>query len=105
MPIVGNFRPDKVSFLPSIRYYAGNWATSQWLFRKDGAEEKLDSELVKPASVVVEQLTRLYGREIVRGPSLEKSMSHYLIEQIEALEKIGSRRQHGDGRRGGRAGG
>ena len=27
-----------------MRYYAGNWATSQWLFRKgSGAEEKLDT--------------------------------------------------------------
>jgi len=64
VPIAGNLRPEKVSFLPSMRYYAGNWATSQWLFDKDGAEEKLDRGLVKPASVVVEQLTRLYGREI-----------------------------------------
>ena len=30
---------------PSMRYYAGNWATSQWLFRKDsGAEAKLDRD-------------------------------------------------------------
>jgi hypothetical protein len=34
LPVLGNFRPDLVSFLPSMRYYAGNWATSQWLFRK-----------------------------------------------------------------------
>src|SRR3954464_2638835 len=34
-PLLGNFRPDLVSFLPSMRYYAGNWATSQWLFRRD----------------------------------------------------------------------
>ena len=44
LPVLGNFRPDLVSFLPSMRYYAGNWATSQWLFRKgSGAEEKLDA--------------------------------------------------------------
>ena len=64
VPIAGNLRPDKISFLASMRYYAGNWATSQWLFRKDGAEQKLDSALVKPAHVVVEQLTKLYGREM-----------------------------------------
>ncbi|HEX6602592.1 MAG TPA: DUF3556 domain-containing protein, partial [Solirubrobacterales bacterium] len=34
LPLLGNFRPDLVSFLPSMRYYAGNWATSQWLFRR-----------------------------------------------------------------------
>ncbi len=33
--------PDKISFLPSMRYYAGNWATSTWLFRKStGAERR-----------------------------------------------------------------
>ncbi len=64
VPIAGNLRPDKISFLTSMRYYAGNWATSQWLFRKDGAEAKLDAALVKPAHVVVEQLSKLYGREM-----------------------------------------
>jgi hypothetical protein len=64
VPVAGNLRPDKISFLASMRYYAGNWATSQWLFRRDGAEEKLDLSLVKPAHVVVEQLTKLYGREM-----------------------------------------
>jgi hypothetical protein len=65
MPIAGNMRPDKISFLPSMRYYAGNWATSQWLFRKEtGAEEKFDKTLVKSAPVVVEQLTKLYGRDL-----------------------------------------
>jgi hypothetical protein len=65
VPIVGNFRPDKISFLPSMRYYAGNWATSQWLFRKDtAAEERLDTSIKKPAAIVVEQLTRVYDREL-----------------------------------------
>jgi len=64
IPIAGNFRPDLISFLPSMRYYAGNWAASQWLFRKDtGAEEKLDRKVYKVAPVVVEQLTRVYDRE------------------------------------------
>jgi hypothetical protein len=64
LPVLGNLRPDLVSFLPSMRYYAGNWAASQWLFRKDsGAEEKLDRSIVKSAPVAVEQLTRFYDRE------------------------------------------
>jgi hypothetical protein len=64
LPIVGNFRPDLISFLPSMRYYAGNWATTQWLFRKDtGSEAKLDASIKKPAPIVVEQLTRVYDRE------------------------------------------
>jgi uncharacterized membrane protein YkgB len=40
-PILGNFRPDKVSFLPSMRQYAGNWASAVWAFTP-GAEAKLD---------------------------------------------------------------
>ncbi len=61
LPVLGNFRPDKISFLPSMRYYAGNWATTQWLFRKgSGAEAKLDTHIVKSAALVGEQVTRLY---------------------------------------------
>ena len=40
--IVGNMFPEKISFLPAMRYYAGNWATSVWCFRA-GAEEKIDA--------------------------------------------------------------
>ena len=28
LPLLGNLRPDKFSFLPAMRYYAGNWATT-----------------------------------------------------------------------------
>jgi hypothetical protein len=68
LPVLGNFRPDLVSFLPSMRYYAGNWATSQWLFRRDGegsAEARLDAELVKPAAIVTEQLATRYDPELI----------------------------------------
>ena len=40
-PVLGNLRPDKVSFLPSMRQYAGNWASAVWAFAP-GAEAKLD---------------------------------------------------------------
>lgn len=40
-PVLGNIRPDKVSFLPSLRQYAGNWASAVWAFAP-GAEAKLD---------------------------------------------------------------
>jgi Transmembrane protein of unknown function (DUF3556) len=68
IPVLGNFRPDLVSFLPSMRYYAGNWATSQWLFRREGdssAEAKLDAHLVKPAAIVTEQLAKSYDAELI----------------------------------------
>jgi len=63
-PVLGNFRPDLVSFLPAMRYYAGNWATSQWLFRK-GSEAKLDEHVVKPAAIVTEQLAKTYDAEMI----------------------------------------
>jgi hypothetical protein len=66
IPVLGNFRPDLISFLPSMRYYAGNWATSQWLFLKEsGAEAKLDRSIVKSAPIAVEQLAKLYDRDTV----------------------------------------
>jgi hypothetical protein len=64
IPILGNLLPDKISFLPGMRYYAGNWATSLWLFRKDAkAEDKLNREICTVAPVVVEQLSAMYDRE------------------------------------------
>lgn len=82
IPVFGNFRPDKVSFLPAMRYYAGNWATSQWLFRKDtGAEQKLDASIKKPARIVVEQLTGIYDRDtaevlLMKGLAFRSMHSH-----------------------------
>ncbi len=38
-PALGNLRPDKVSFLPSMRQYAGNWASALWTFTP-GAEQE-----------------------------------------------------------------
>ncbi|GAB89787.1 DUF3556 domain-containing protein [Gordonia rhizosphera] len=52
-PILGNFRPDKVSFLPSMRQYAGNWASATWAFAP-GAEEKLN-KVTRSASNTVDQ--------------------------------------------------
>ena len=40
-PVLGNLRPDLVSFLPAMRQYAGNWASATWAFAP-GAEEKLN---------------------------------------------------------------
>lgn len=82
IPIVGNFRPDKISFLPAMRYYAGNWATSQWLFdKRSGAERKLDRKVFKSAPIVVEQLTTVYDREtaellLAKGLAFRSMHSH-----------------------------
>ena len=75
IPVLGNLFPEKVSFLPAMRYYAGNWATSLWLFRKDtGAEKKLDERVDKVARATVEQLAELYGRETAEY-FLEKALA------------------------------
>jgi hypothetical protein len=65
MPVVGNFAPDKISFLPAMRYYAGNWATSWWLFNQAArAEDVVDERMVKPAAAVAKQLSVFYGEEM-----------------------------------------
>ena len=56
---LGNLFPDKISFLPAMRYYAGNWATSVWCFRA-GAEDKMEANIVKSSALVVNQLAKLY---------------------------------------------
>ena len=61
-PIIGNNRPDWVSFLPSMRQYAGNWASALWAFAP-GAERKLDEHLVKPANTQKQQLTDMFGED------------------------------------------
>ncbi|NMI01152.1 DUF3556 domain-containing protein [Pseudonocardia acidicola] len=66
MPVLGNAKPHLVSFLPAMRYYAGNWATSFWCFRKGadgpgtGAENALNAHIVKAARTTRDQLATLY---------------------------------------------
>jgi hypothetical protein len=57
--IAGNLFPEKISFLPAMRYYAGNWATSVWCFRP-GTEDKIEANVVKSSALVVNQLAKLY---------------------------------------------
>lgn len=53
-PVLGNLRPDLVSFLPSMRQYAGNWASAVWAFAP-GAEEKLN-KVTRSSTNQVDQL-------------------------------------------------
>src|SRR5207244_9529184 len=61
-PVLGELRPDLVSFLPAMRQYSGNWASAMWAFAP-GAEAKLNERIVKPAPMQKDQLTELYGAE------------------------------------------
>jgi hypothetical protein len=58
--IAGNLFPRKISFLPGMRYYAGNWDTTLWCV-KPSAEEKITRGLVTIASMPAAQLERFYG--------------------------------------------
>jgi hypothetical protein len=52
LPLVGNLWPERISFLVSMRYYAGNWAWNGWCFLGD-SYKKLDR--VKRASPLLRQ--------------------------------------------------
>ena len=58
-PVLGNLRPDLVSFLPSMRQYAGNWASATWAF-KPGAEAKLN-QIPRGAQNQIDQLVTGMG--------------------------------------------
>ena len=58
--VIGNLYPRKVSFLPGMRYYAGNWDTTLWCV-KPSVDEKFrtGSRALGPMQHL--QLERLYG--------------------------------------------
>ena len=58
--IVGNLAPRKVSFLPGMRYYPGNWDTTLWCV-KPSAAEKIEKNIVSIASMPQAQMERYYG--------------------------------------------
>jgi Transmembrane protein of unknown function (DUF3556) len=65
VPLAGNLWPRRVSFLPAMRYYAGNWAYGVWLFRGE-SYRKLD-RLTKCAAWIYDQLDRFYDRPTAVG--------------------------------------
>ncbi|MEZ5227090.1 MAG: DUF3556 domain-containing protein [Acidimicrobiales bacterium] len=58
--VYGNLVPARVSFLLSMRYYAGNWAATVWCFRGDSLE-RLDRRVTKATMLPHQQLERVYG--------------------------------------------
>lgn len=60
--VVGNLYPTKVSFLPGMRYYAGNWDTSQWFFT-EAASRKLAEQRVGLGLVQHDQIAKFSGPE------------------------------------------
>lgn len=58
--IVGNLFPRKVSFLPGMRYYAGNWDTTLWCIKPSGAA-KISENIVAIASMPQAQMQKFFG--------------------------------------------
>ncbi|GAA2071308.1 DUF3556 domain-containing protein [Williamsia deligens] len=58
--VLGNLRPDMVSFLPGMRYYAGNWDTGLWCITP-AASARLEAGIVSIAALPASQLERVYG--------------------------------------------
>jgi hypothetical protein len=76
LPLLGNVLPGRISFLLAMRYYAGNWAYSVWLFRGE-AYRKLE-RLKTSSRWVHEQLARFYDRSASVG-LLSKVMAFRLM--------------------------
>lgn len=65
---IGNMFPRKVSFLPGMRYYAGNWDTTLWCI-KPSADAKIRAGITAVAAMPAAQLERYYGsREAAQIP-------------------------------------
>ncbi|MCF8571056.1 DUF3556 domain-containing protein [Gordonia sp. HY002] len=83
-PVIGNLRPDLISFLPSMRQYAGNWASAVWAMRP-GIEERLNElPLVENQ---VDQLQRM-------------ALTPYTRDEADVTQQkaVGWRSMHSQGR-------
>jgi len=58
--VLGNVRPDLVSFVIAMRYYAGTWPASLWCFRGE-SWRRLSEDVTKASGLADEQLDRVYG--------------------------------------------
>jgi len=58
--VLGNLFPRKISFLPGMRYYAGNWDVGLWCV-KPSASAKIEAHVTSIASMPQSQMERYYG--------------------------------------------
>jgi Transmembrane protein of unknown function (DUF3556) len=85
--LAGNLWPSKVSFLFSMRYYAGNWATSMWCFRGD-SEDRVDAEITKVAPSVRRQLIAVYGEDAIDAIAAKQPVFRAMHLQGRALNGL-----------------
>ena len=81
VPLFGNLFPARFSFLVSMRYYAGNWPYTIWLFRGDSRKKM--QQLKMSAPWVHDQLDKLY----------EPAVTHAILGKV-----LGFRLMHLQGR-------
>lgn len=60
--VLGNLHPPSVSFLPGMRYYAGNWDISTWCMT-ESATEKIHAQRIGLGQLQHKQLEQLVGPE------------------------------------------
>ncbi len=79
MPLAGNIWPAWISFLLGMRFYAGNWAYSIWLFKK-GSEQKIADNIKTTAPLIPKQLSLLYDE-----PTTESILSRVIAFRLMHL--------------------
>jgi hypothetical protein len=67
VPLVGNLAPARVSFLLAMRYYAGNWPYSVWLFSRPHDSHRKLAKLTKASGWVHDQLAAFYDEATTIG--------------------------------------
>ena len=65
--LLGNFFPKYISFLLSMRYYAGTWPYSVWLFKKGSKLSKLEPNIRKTSADIRKQLSLFYEERTVNS--------------------------------------
>ena len=96
LPLLGNFFPKYVSFLLSMRYYAGTWPFSVWLFREGTKLSKLEPNVIKTSPDARKQLrffyeektchsilSRMISFRLMHLPS--RTLHHLLPKTVENL--------------------
>ncbi|MCA9987929.1 MAG: DUF3556 domain-containing protein, partial [Anaerolineales bacterium] len=64
VPAAGNLWPGWISFLLGMRFYAGNWVYSIWLFR-DEAEEAIARQVTTTSPLLPTQLKNMYDPDTI----------------------------------------
>jgi len=78
LPIIGNFFPKYVSFLMSMRYYAGTWPYSVWFIKK-GVDERLIASLQKRCNFESGEVRVI----MVESPQLHNGRLHWRIHDAK----------------------